>query len=172
MKYEYGVEYPTDGVEPDLPDDVFVEQYSTADEKWHKGKVSYWNWQARTITKFRIVDERYKPSKSSWHERGELPPVGARFEAYFERDDRPKWNAGIVEYKSDEHVILIFDDGDENYYETSRLKKIAKFRPIRTEREKAIEAAIPVVERSKFCAFDALAAELYDAGLLRLPEGK
>ena len=64
MKYEYGVEYPTNGVKPDLPDDVLVEQYSLADNKWHKGCASLWNWDAKTIVKFRIVDQRYKPANA------------------------------------------------------------------------------------------------------------
>lgn len=191
MKYECGVEYPTNGQEPDLLDDVIVEQYSTADEKWHKGAAGTWNWKARTITKFRIIDERYKPAEKpnaltpeaslthsdsslthNWFERGELPQVGFNFEAYFDGDDKPKWNAGVVAYISDEHVILKFDDGDENYYDHKALLKKAKFRPIKTDKEKAIDAAAKIAEEHNKSGAKEFYGALYDAGLLRLPEGK
>lgn len=166
MKYEYGVEYQTNGKKPDLPDDVEV----CIEGQSYKSRDSVGEWDWPLIRSFRIVDERYKPKSedSSWFERGELPPVGARFEAYFEQDHHPKWSAGVVAYKSIEHTILKFDDGEENHYKTSELKKIGKFRPIRTEREKAIEAAIAVDGSITMLQ----AAALYDAGLLRIPEEK
>ena len=113
---------------------------------------------------------------NEWFERGELPPVGVRFEAYFERDSVPNWSAGIVAYKSDEHIILMFDNGDEVHYTASSLARMAKFRPIRTEREKAIEAAALVIEinhgSSGSLLYKKYCESLYDAGLLRLPEDK
>lgn len=63
MKYEYGVEYPTNGVKPDLPDDVLVEVQSNyfnfgelTEFPVHKVK-----WE--NIKSFRIADKRYKPDE-------------------------------------------------------------------------------------------------------------
>lgn len=60
MKYEYGVEYPTNGVKPDLPDDVLVE-VSVRNHYGFTGKFSVserMEWNA--TESFRIVDDRYK----------------------------------------------------------------------------------------------------------------
>ena len=61
MKYEYGVEYPTNGVKPDLPDDVLVE-FKSCQHGWALGdeKVGLWIWPNSSA--FRITDERYKPA--------------------------------------------------------------------------------------------------------------
>lgn len=169
MKYEYGVEYQTNGNEPCLADDIVVEQYSTADEKWHKGAVCCWNWGARTITKFRIVDERYKPKPkdNTWFERGELPPVGIECEVECNSAEIKKQFHRVVPVFYSKS-LAIFEDvrGGEFAY----FIKCCKFRPTKTEREKTIEAAKELIK-----AFDippAVCGALYDAGLLRLPEGK
>ena len=114
---------------------------------------------------FNLVDD------NGWHARGELPPVGAKFEVYFPNDSTPAWNAGAVAYKSKEHVILKFDDGEENYYDASSLKKIAKFRPLRTEREKFIEAAMRVGELRARDGAKEVYSRLFDAGF-RQPDQK
>lgn len=63
MKYEYGVEYETNGKKPDLPDGIVVEWYSWTDDgpEWHLPiEIQHLNkWDG--IESFRIVDERYKP---------------------------------------------------------------------------------------------------------------
>lgn len=106
---------------------------------------------------------------NDWHARGELPPVGAKFEAYFPKDSTPAWNAGAVAYKSKEHVILKFDDGEENYYDAGNLKKIAKFRPLRTEREKFIDAALSAA--CDYHKLEDILGDLFDAGF-RQPDAK
>jgi len=65
MKYEYGVEYPTNGVKPDLPDDVLVEVQSG---KFNFGELPEFpahrvKWENSTA--FRIVDQRYKPATAT-----------------------------------------------------------------------------------------------------------
>ena len=62
MKYEYGVEYPTNGVKPDLPDDVLVE-FKKTDGNWNTlgcDEVRGWCWGGSMA--FKIVDQRYKPA--------------------------------------------------------------------------------------------------------------
>lgn len=69
MKYEYGVEYETNGEKPDLPDDVLIQQFHNG--AW-VGELCRWapiakpvsDWMLwNNVTKFRIVDERYKPKE-------------------------------------------------------------------------------------------------------------
>lgn len=64
-RYEYGVEYPTNGQKPDLPDDVLVDvEYR---ELWRDTKlvsVGDWDWKD-AITAFRIIDDRYKPAETA-----------------------------------------------------------------------------------------------------------
>ena len=61
MKYKYGVEYPTNGVKPDLPDDVLVEQFWRG--RWLKTVRACGDWRSWVGTSaFRIVDDRYKPA--------------------------------------------------------------------------------------------------------------
>lgn len=59
MKYEYGVEYPTNGVKPDLPDDVLVEQFFM--NQWI-GPLAFDKWSWGRVVAFKIVDDRYKPA--------------------------------------------------------------------------------------------------------------
>lgn len=74
MKYEYGVEYPTNGKKPELPDDVLVEYKNMHHgNEWlkHAFAVGGLVWQDHTgdhVTAFRIVDERYKPAETAQEE--------------------------------------------------------------------------------------------------------
>lgn len=59
--YEYGVEYPTNGQKPDLPDDVVV-KVSVKFQYGHTGEFEIGERNNWAFTEsFRIVDERYKP---------------------------------------------------------------------------------------------------------------
>lgn len=63
-KYEYGVEYPTNGQKPDLPDDVLVEASDIAGN-WAVLMVKVRRLDWSLIKSFRIVDERYKPAETA-----------------------------------------------------------------------------------------------------------
>lgn len=66
MNYQYGVEYATNGEKPDLPGDVRVECFDGA--KWWGGddlRVRDLYFNTPLTQKFRILDDRYKPSKLS-----------------------------------------------------------------------------------------------------------
>ena len=62
MKYEYGVEYTTNGVKPDLPDDVLVEVTYSKSGTWFENTVDDIRWLVGGVVSFRIVDQRYKPA--------------------------------------------------------------------------------------------------------------
>jgi hypothetical protein len=78
---KWGVEYPTNGEKPELPDDVQV-AIRNENGRWlsygnEADQVKNWEWEL--IESFKIIDKRYKPeSESNWHCRGEYPPVGSK----------------------------------------------------------------------------------------------
>jgi len=61
--YRYGVEYQTNHEKPDLPDDVIVCINNEPDTSY-ADRVCEWRWCV--IRSFRITDERYKPSDTSY----------------------------------------------------------------------------------------------------------
>ena len=65
--YRYGVEYPTNGKKPDLPDDCIV-MYWTSEVHTGSAKSGCLDWSTNSddcypIIKFKITDERYKPAE-------------------------------------------------------------------------------------------------------------
>ncbi len=63
--YRYGVEYPTDGKKPDLPDDLDVMVRSTNTGLWCDERMVISNFWPHTKS-FKITDERYKPADTSY----------------------------------------------------------------------------------------------------------
>lgn len=113
------------------------------------------------------------PTKS-WFEAGELPKAGECCEHKFQNPD-VSWQIVQVNYISEKHAILtILDDGNECHADSF---KAADFRPVRTDKEKAIDAAARVCTGVNIATTtDSLTMKtlnkLYDAGLLRLPDNK
>jgi len=105
-----------------------------------------------------------KPKQdNSWHERGEFPPAGCECEV----------KDGGVWHKT--HIVGFDDDGYCVY--TSPWNSLARdydgdmcqsnFRPLRTEREKAIDEMANLIARSVFGSAKCQAEKLYDAGYLK-----
>ena len=151
MKYEYGVEYECNGEKPDLPSDVEINWYSRDTSRWMLGdddpttvgELHDWGGvNAYHVTKFRIVDERYKP-QSKWHTRGELPPVGEVCETSlsFHGDRRDNnWNKIEVLYTDESTVVGRVIEGSHSHrYSNGFETHIYEFRPIRPERDELIE---------------------------------
>ena len=102
----------------------------------------------------------------SWHERGERPPVGCECEV-FDGDD---WLQSFIVGRSRSGDVVV--QTRNGYFEASH----AKFRPLRTEREKAIdEMALLAIGCEKYAitqnAAKAVCELLYDAGC-RLEKSK
>jgi hypothetical protein len=63
--YRWGVEYPTNGSKPDLPDDVIIQLSAPM----CRGSLSVFAGSAMCAAKgatFKIIDERYKPEDTSY----------------------------------------------------------------------------------------------------------
>ena len=111
-------------------------------------------------------DKMYKQSTqdNSWHERGELPPCGVPVELWF--GGSFAYNCEFIVMRGNTYVLwnLDADRPDAADYMNS------EFRPLRTEREKAIEEMIGIL-KAKFdrSGIDGIAVadivdELYAAG--------
>ena len=92
-----------------------------------------------------------------WHKSGELPPVGEVCEAYI--DYPPQWV---------ETEIVAHKDGFAIGWCKSVMKgcygdKAHEFRPIRTERENAIDEMVDCLS-SRWANCEAIAAHLYENG--------
>ena len=123
------------------------------------------------ITKKDWQQERDKMQKqavqpaqdNSWHERGELPPVGC--ECYIRHScwNSEKYEKVTVAAITNEYVIVKYATFEQHYM----LKDIS-FRPIRTEREKAIDAACDIICKNGVHDFEReVITKLYDAGILK-----
>lgn len=103
----------------------------------------------------------------SWHEKGELPPVGEKCLCWFD-DGRECWHECIV-------IGSITAERDNGYLAVSligsherKLLWADKFRPLKTERERFVEAAVKLNKAHQWTAAE-FAAAMYDAGF-KAPE--
>lgn len=107
---------------------------------------------------------------NEWFERGELPPTGVECECFYSSGGKwVKVKTLDAQNPSSREMACVTVDDDGIY---GRLFFGYRFRPIRTEREKVVEVAAPLIESLKFSSYAKIAEALYDAGLLRLPEDK
>ena len=99
---------------------------------------------------------------NSWHERGELPPVGCECEAM--RDG--EWVAvEVLRHRVNNvgvNVAAVMDCTSFNVFWAT------DFRPLRTEREKAIDDMLLAIDHIKEGNFETFISALYDAGYRRV----
>lgn len=137
MKYEYGIEYETNGEKPDLPDDVLVE-YMRKDWKGWIGVDTAGAWRWKCCTSFRIVDQRYKPKEqdmNDWYEKGGLPPVDSECEVLYQG----VWYKTKIVGHNGCYAVCVTDGFcyDSDYIGLSNIF----FRPIRTETDELVDEA-------------------------------
>lgn len=92
---------------------------------------------------------------NSWHERGELPPVGCECE-YKPVND---WVKCKVLFAGDSIYVL----GVREFEICVRVLDV-EFRPLRNEREKAVDEMANLIAKSVFGSAKCQAEKLYDAG--------
>ena len=101
---------------------------------------------------------------SSWHERGELPPVGCECSAMCYGD----WvTVEVLRHRVNNigmHVAAVMNCASFNVFWAT------DFRPLRTEREKAIDEMANLIARSVFGSAKCQAEKLYDAGYRKVKQ--
>jgi hypothetical protein len=99
---------------------------------------------------------------NSWHERGELPPVGVPVELWW--GGWFAYNCEFITRRGHHYVMwnLDADRPDAADYMNS------EFRPLRTEREKAIDEMLLAIDHIKEGNFETFIGALYDAGYRRV----
>ncbi len=187
--YLWGKEYPTNGKRPDLAAGTLVEA-KYKDGAWHQDgedDVDDFHWKA--FSHFRITDQRYKPEPEPepakpWFEAGELPAIGTVVELAEQTEFLSLASGEITKIAKGAHCHVVGhakrqDNGNMCVTLMSVINVGAGFctgnaelliKPIRTEREKAIDAAVAASIDTVGMRFHF--GRLYDAGLLRLPEQK
>ena len=103
---------------------------------------------------------------NSWHERGELPPNGVPVELWF--GGVFAYNCEFITMRGNAYVVWNMDDDKPDCADRMN----SQFRPLRTEREKAIDSLIEIIcaggELSKDgSAAREIAERIHDAGLLK-----
>ena len=94
---------------------------------------------------------------NSWHERGEFPPAGTVCEVH-----EDEWVETFI-IGMDKEGYCVYTTGNQ-YVGYDGENDPSNFRPIRTERERAIEEMANLIAKSVFGSAKCQAEKLYDAG--------
>jgi len=138
-------------------------------KQWHKsGDVSGAMQQLYIeAEKAKNMTEASPESSGDWYEKGGLPPVGTECEVLNPELHNSKWENCKILYIG--KFICVYDSDSCNERVGKHDLYNIQFRPIKTDRERAIKAARDLISANlEKNTFDVL----YDAGLLRLPEDK
>ena len=124
--------------------------------------LGYMGYEHR-ITNQELKRERDKMSSkpevdNSWHARGEFPPAGAIVEKKCK--SATIWTEIKIVAAGNQLVIFGYPAGDESVGEWSDYD----FRPLSTEREKAIDEMDAALRNRGSAISDVILGELYDAG--------
>ena len=124
------------------------------------------------ITKKEWQQERNKMNSkpevdNSWHERGEFPPVGCECRFFSDGYDENWFDWCVFHGLATGGGLIV-----EHHHKTSPSRvtvcllnpRTTKFRPLCTEREKAIDEMANLIAKSVFGSAKCQAEKLYDAG--------
>lgn len=184
--YRWGVEYPTGGKRPDLAYDVVVDiRISELDVLSGDECVSEWDWDV--VLSFRITDQRYKPSDTSyldaptvkesltdeWYDYDNqkaiaLPPVGVECEV----NSSIGWvECSILAMGSckDNGSTLFWQAKHDcgAYYSVSKFRPLDHNRKAEAEKKRVVDAAMAMAVDTHM--LEDILGSLYDAGYLKLP---
>jgi hypothetical protein len=187
--YRWGVEYPTNGEQPDLDGDVVVEAESPRFKMGEltPSKLSSWNWAF--CTSFRIIDQRYKPADTSYLETPALEPV-LQEEGWYDYDNQKAIALPPVGVECEvnssigwvECSILAMGSCKDNgstlfwqakhdcgaYYSVSKFRPLDHNRKAEAEKKRVVDAAMAMAVDTHM--LEDILGSLYDAGYLKLPE--
>ena len=119
-------------------------------------------WQQERDKMQKKAEQTTQPD-NSWHERGELPPVGCECEVFV--SDENKWMHFEVIAIRDGHVLGWCRESSCGF----QSNKKSEFRPLHTEREKAIDEMVSVIldydgYMMTSATAELVARQLYDSG--------
>ena len=116
-------------------------------------------WQLERDKMQKKVEQVVQPTQdNSWYERGELPPVGLPVELWV--CGTFAYNCEFISKHGNNYVMWNLDRDRANSADYMH----SQFRPLRTEREKAIEEMDAALRNRGSAISDAILGELYDAG--------
>ncbi len=173
--YRWGVEYPTNGKKPDLPDTILVDVRSNRMKDWHiKGPQEVGGWLWRDLGSdlffefFRIVDKRYKPADTSYLDSvSEIPESKSNAENV---SSLPKtnFNEGAEHF---EWIANQFENVDDINAVWKLRDKLYQNRKAEAEKTRVVDAVQQLVHEFDHCAYvsDELLSFLHDKGYLRTP---
>ena len=95
---------------------------------------------------------------NSWFDREELPPCGVPIELWF--GGTFAYNCEFIAMRGNTYVLWNIDADRPDCAECLN----SQFRPLRTEREKAIEEMANLIAKSVFGSAKCQAEKLYDSG--------
>lgn len=101
-----------------------------------------------------------RPTRKPW-----VPVTGVECEVYNESFEFAEWEECIPLFVGQHKVVYSSESCDERVCDIGLLK----FRPIQSDKEKWVEAAMAEVESPEWTAIEVLET-VYDAGLGKLPE--
>jgi hypothetical protein len=121
--YRWGVEYPTNGVQPDLPSDVIIR----LSVSMCRGALSVFAGAAMYSAKgasFIITDERYKPQDTSYLDKSIYTPIKSADECLIEHVVHTKTTDTTIEFETgkvdDSFAFPAQDDSDWYDYEARK----------------------------------------------------
>ena len=169
--FRWGVEYPTNGKKPDLPDDLDLE-YWTGEFGSGESNIISLNWSCDPvdcypIIKFKITDERYKPADTSYLV-SEIQESKSNAENVSEAAELSIAIADAMNVAVESGEIEI----------AKRLQEInkdvlaaANKRKAEAEKKRVVDAVQRLVHEFDHCTYvsDELLAFLHDKGYLRTP---
>ena len=86
-----------------------------------------------------LMDEKFRIDRSDWFDRGELPPVGIECEVLWDDCEWHKTKIIAHLYIDKFNMCPVFTTGWDDTSFVECMPHYQSFRPLRTEREKAIE---------------------------------
>jgi hypothetical protein len=128
--YRWGVEYPTNGVQPDLPSDVIIR----LSVSMCRGALSVFAGAAMYSAKgasFIITDERYKPQDTSYLDKSIYTPIKSADECLIEHVVHTKTTDTTIEFETvkvdDSFAFPAQDDSDWWDWKNDKMLRFPSF---------------------------------------------
>lgn len=153
--YRWGVEYPTNGKKPDLPDGLLVKWVDRVTSSEAKSDIMDWDG----VLSFRITDLRYKPSDTSYLDTPALEPVPD--------SDLPSVSIAISDAMNAAVSSGMIDIAKRLQEINKDVLAEANKRKAEAEKKRVVDAAYTFYDQHEGSMLEGFYA-LYDAGYLKL----